>query len=139
MQLNLLPNLLLATSIIPITTALQSIYLGTLSTSAARSFIAFFSDSNPCADGTLFGFTPRGFADCDENLTILGHPNITFTGCKAVAGSPGTLPTGVADNGAPALKCKSKSNPPGSQYFANCPLTANSAIAGPVNLLEYCS
>ena len=132
-------QLLFATSLIPLATSLQSIYLATLSTSAARSFITFFSDSNPCTDGTLFGFTPRGFADCNEDLTILGHPNITFTGCKPAVGYSSSLPTGVADNGAPALKCKPQSNPAGSQYYANCPLTANSAIAGPVNLLEYCS
>lgn len=138
MQLNIL-QLLLATSSIPLAASLQSICLGVLGNSAARSFITFFSDSNPCTDGTLFGFTPRGFADCNENLTILGHQNITFTGCKPLTGSPGSLPTGIADNGAPALKCKPQSNPPGSQYYANCPLTANSAIAGPVSLLEYCS
>lgn len=123
----------------PLATSLQTIYLGTLATSAAQSFIAFFSDSNPCTDGTLFGYTPRGFADCNEDLTILGHPNITFTGCKAVTGFPGMLPTGVADGGVPALKCKKMGNPQGQQYFAECPLVAGNPIAGPVSLLEYCS
>ncbi|KAF6233250.1 hypothetical protein HO173_008539 [Letharia columbiana] len=140
MRLNLL-QLLFAVSLTPLTAALQTIYLAYLASSGSPHFIAFFSDSNPCTDGTLFGYTPEGFEDCNEDLTILGHQNITFTGCKPTTAFPFSLPTGVADNGAPALKCKPASNPPGGPYgdYANCAYTPSAAIVGPVSLLEFCS
>lgn len=47
-----------------------------------NSFIAFFSNSDACNDSTIFGFVPNGFTECNQTLTILGHPNNTFTGRK---------------------------------------------------------
>lgn len=140
MQFSLL-QLLFATSLIPLAAGLQTIYLAYIASSGLPHFIAFFSDSNPCTDGTLFGYTPRGFADCNENITILGHQDITFTGCHPTTAFPFSLPTAVADNGVPALKCKHASDPPGALYgaYANCAYTPTAAIAGPVKLLEYCS
>ena len=107
-------------------------------------FIAFFSDSNPCTDGTLFGIPQIGFQNCNQPLTILGHQNITFTGCPPYTTTfPGSLPTGVADSGAPALKCKPKANPPNGPYggYADCPyIPGNDKVnVGSVSLLEYCS
>lgn len=104
-------------------------------------FIAFFSDSPPCTDGAIFGYTPEGFADnCNTNITILGHPDISFTGCKPVSTFPFTLPTAVSDGGTPALKCKPTTNPQGTATpYANCPYSPSASIVGPVELLEYCS
>ncbi|CAF9936639.1 MAG: hypothetical protein ALECFALPRED_006908 [Alectoria fallacina] len=134
-------QLVFATFLVPFTTALQTIYLATLASSGGNNYLAFFSDSNPCTDGTRFGYLPVGFDNCNQDITILGHENITFTGCKPYTGYPGTLPTGVADDGTPALKCKPASNPPGSLYglYASCEPDANNDNVGGVSLLEYCS
>ncbi|MCJ1454040.1 hypothetical protein MMC28_004390 [Mycoblastus sanguinarius] len=128
--------------LVPLATALQSIYLGTDSSSGQQgTYIAFFSDSDPCQSGTRFGFLPAGFDNCNQDLTILGHANITFTGCKPynyTVGYPGSLPTGVSDGGAPALKCVKKSDPT-SYPFASCEPDVSGDNVGFVQLVEYCS
>ena len=113
-------------------TALQTIYLGTTYTTYRGSYIAFFSDSDPCNDGTVFGSTPN-FQDCNKDLTILGHTNITFTGCTY--DRAGFLPTGVSDLGAPALTCKPVSNPP-QGYYATC--YGSPTVGRYVSLTKYC-
>lgn len=66
-----------------------------------------------CGSLAFAGFLPAGFVNCNQNLTILSHAEITFTGCKPYTGSyPGSLPTGVSDGGVPALKCVKAENPP---------------------------
>ena len=118
-------QVLFATSLIPVTTALQSIYFATLASSGGyvcseifplksliarhilisvpwmssrlailaydlqidrfeqNFLLAFFLDSNPCTDGASFGYLPVGFDNCNQDMTILGHENITFTGSKS--------------------------------------------------------
>lgn len=131
-------------SLLPLTIALQTIYLAIDSSSGQQgTYIAFFADSDPCNDGTRFGFLPQGFNNCNQNLTILGHPDITFTGCKPYTGYPGSLPTGVSDGGTPALKCVPATNPPSatsgpdSEYgvYEIC----NTNNGGFVDVIEYCS
>lgn len=102
--------------------------------------IQSYTDPPRCVeDGTRFGFLPAGFDHCDANLSILGHPNITFTGCKPYTGYPGSLPTGVSDEGAHALNCV-KATDPSSRYgvFATCEPDVTKNV-GFVELLEYCS
>ena len=104
--------------------------------------IAFFSDSDPCNDGTTFGGPYCDGSFCNEDITILGHPNITFTGCKAHKNLvTEEIPSGVSDNGTPALKCKQASNPPGSLYgvYAVCNGGTSSKNGGYVNVDSYCS
>ncbi len=108
--------------------------------------IAFFSDSNPCTDGNAsFSYVTNAYCSgnfCNEPITILGHQNTVFTGCKSVNNTvTKEIPTGVSDNGAPALKCKPVSNPPGSQYgvYAYCPADQGNTNVGYVNVDAYCS
>ncbi|CAD6581309.1 MAG: hypothetical protein ASARMPRED_000579 [Alectoria sarmentosa] len=152
-------------SLLPLTMALQTIYLAVDTSSGQQyvsssvlfplsinldrpplktgTYIAFFSDSDPCNDGTRFGNLPQGFDNCNQNLTILGHPDITFTGCKPYTGYPGSLPTGVSDGGAPALKCVSATNPPSATSRPNAEYgvyeICNTNNGGFVNVVEYCS
>ncbi|KAM0804307.1 hypothetical protein BDR22DRAFT_885574 [Usnea florida] len=125
---------LFLTFLIPFTSALQTIYLAYVASSGF----------NPCNDGAVIGYTPLGFANqCNQNITILGHQDIAFTGCHPTSTFPFSLPNGVSDGGTPALKCTPTSNPPGGPYgaFANCPYPAppDANVVGPVELLEYCS
>lgn len=130
-------------SFLPLATALQTIYLGT--DAAVRNqgqYIAWFSDSNPCNDGTQFGYLPRGFNDCDVPLTILGHTNITFTGCNTGihASSYPTLPTGVSDDGVPTLTCVAAENPPDAPGYEDGVYDlCGGNNGGIVNVVEYCS
>ncbi|CAD6575065.1 MAG: hypothetical protein ASARMPREDX12_007079 [Alectoria sarmentosa] len=131
-------------SLLPLTMALQTIYLAVDTSSGQQgTYIAFFSDSDPCNDGTRFGNLPQGFDNCNQNLTILGHPDITFTGCKPYTGYPGSLPTGVSDGGAPALKCVPATNPPSATSRPNAEYgvyeICNTNNGGFANVVEYCS
>ena len=118
--------------IIPAATALQTIYLATLSYNGRYgNYLAFFSDSDACNDGVAFG-SINTFTYCDVPLTLLGHENITFTGCP----NPGNLPTGVADEGAPALTCQQVYYPPPAAFYDRCDLPGK---GGYVSLLLYCS
>ena len=137
-------SLFLMSLLASVTTALQTIYLGTDSASGiSGAYIAWFSDSDPCNDGTRFGYLPRGFNDCNEPLTILGHTNITFTGCNTGihASSYPTLPTGVSDNGAPALKCVAAQNPPSAPGYKDgrFEVCIGGKNGGIVSVVEYCS
>lgn len=136
-------------SLLPLTTyALQTIYLGTRSVPGQQPgspgrYIAWFSDSDPCNDGVKAGELPFGFPDCYQPLTILGHTNITFTGCNTDnhSNSYPTLPTGVNDNGVPALQCVVAENPPSAPgyedgRYEDCDLGDDSGI---VQVVEYCS
>lgn len=121
-------------SFLPLTMGIQTIYLGYVENSAQNAYIAWFSDTataNVCSQGTVFGQRYGGqFTYCNQDLTILGHTNITFTGCNA--SDPTQLPTGVSDLGKPALKCAPASTPPGG-----FPCAANGG-AGVIGVLEYC-
>ena len=102
--------------------------------------IAFFSDSDPCNDGTTFGPVYCEGNFCNQNITILGHADITFTGCKPISGAVTTeIPTGVSDGGAPALKCKRASNPPGGENGAYAVCNEGSVHGGFVSVDAYCS
>ncbi|CAF9925806.1 MAG: hypothetical protein ALECFALPRED_003222 [Alectoria fallacina] len=144
MQLGLI-QLLIAISLVPHAAALQTIYFGIIGSSAGPGeCIAWFSDSDPCADGaTGFGYAYCAGNFCNEDITILGHPNITFTGCHPITSqsTPDYLPKGVSDDGVPALKCKPASNPPGSLYGADatCEPDEGNPNAGFVNIYSYCS
>lgn len=96
------------------------------------AYIAWFSDSSDvCEQGTVFGDHSGGdFTYCDQDLTLLDHPNITFTGCDP--SSLTSLPTGVSDEGNPALICAPATTPPGG-----FPCAANGG-AGVIEVLEYC-
>ena len=129
-------------SLLPAASALQTIYLGYITTNNRYgSYIAWFSDSDPC-DGTSFGNIFNQFRDCDRPITILGHEGITFTGCQTPAQTPGAnggYPTGVSDDGAPALSCSRDGYPsPGSEgtFIARCNGPSN---FGYVTIIEYCS
>ena len=123
-------------SLLPATSALQRIYLGYItSNNRYGSYIAWFSDSDPCSDGTSFGNIFNQFRNCDQAISILGHEGITFTGCP----NPGSYPTGVSDGGAPALTCSRDGYPsPGSEgsFIARCEGPSN---FGYVTIVEYCS
>lgn len=131
-------------SFLPLTTALQSIYLGKDQTSnQAPTFIAWFSDSDTCNDGVRFRSVNQVFNDCHEQLTLLGHSNITFSGCNTSnhANSYPTLPTGVNDEGVLALRCVSAGNPMNAPEFeegrfVTCMGGSNEGV---VNVIEYCS
>lgn len=101
-------------------------------------FIAFFSNSDTCNDGTIFGFVPNGFTECNQNLTILGHPNNTFTGLQAPDDQcySSSLPMSVSDDGVPALECAAAENPPSNPS----PITSGCIQDGRgpyVGVLEY--
>ncbi|KAM0794225.1 hypothetical protein BDR22DRAFT_827111 [Usnea florida] len=113
---------------------IQTIYLGYVENSAQNAYIAWFSDSpDVCTEGTVFGEHQFGspFTYCDDDITILSHTNITFTGCNPH--NTTSLPTGVSDLGAPALTCNAASTPPGG-----FPCAANGG-AGVIEVLEYCT
>ena len=87
-----------------------------------------------------------GFVNCDQDITILGHSNIIFTGCQqpCTAPYPYCYPTGVSDNGAgaPALTCRNATNPPdapGIEYgiYASCEPGTNNG--GSVIVRKFCS
>ena len=136
-----IPQLLLATSMVPLATALQTMYFGFFGGAGAEFYFTWFSDSDPClaTDGVILNYVEVGF-HCDEPFTMMGHENLTFTGC------PADYPhyhTGVSDNGVPALTCEPASNPPDGPYglFADCPypqVNPNYYIGG-VGVAEYCS
>src|SRR5467141_2431110 len=89
--------------------ALQDIYIGTIGTCGTDKYgpdwFVRFKDGPACATGIDVGPTGNGL--CDKNVTILGHKFITFTGCPPppYGGSIPGPPTGVSDDGAPALTC----------------------------------
>lgn len=66
----------------------------------------WFSDAPVCkkenrVDTGSRVYGPRGL--CTQGpYTLQGHGGITFTGC---GGANGDAPTGVRDNGVPALRC----------------------------------
>lgn len=130
--------------LLPLTTALQPIYLGKdQPPNQPPTYIAWFSDSDPCNDGVRFGSFNRGFLECQTQLTLLGHPNITFSGCNngMHASSYPTLPTGVNDGGVPVLTCVGAGNPSdapefGEGRFVSCIGGSNEGV---VNVVEYCS
>jgi hypothetical protein len=101
--------LALALPLLPTTLALQSILLGGRAFPCdgdSQTWYAWFSDAATCSSGTDIG--PRGFgfpSICSYEVTILGHSNITFTGCDPAEQGNGE-PTGVDDGGAPALTCE---------------------------------
>ena len=136
-----IPQLLLATSMVPLATALQTMYFGFFGGAGAEFYFTWFSDSDPClaTDGVILNYVEVGF-HCDEPFTMMGHENLTFTGCPA---DYPHYPTGVSDNGLPALTCEPASNPPDGPYglFADCPypqVNPNYYIGG-VGVAEYCS
>jgi hypothetical protein len=97
-------------------TALQNIYIGTIGGCGqymlGPDWYVWFIDGPACTTGTdagavqFFGYT--GGDLCGKNITILGHQYIMFTGCPPAAdgGFPYGPPTGVSDNGVPALTCE---------------------------------
>ena len=134
-------QLLLATSMVPLATALQSMYFGSFGEAGGYFYFTWFSDSDPCltTDGVILDYILSGF-HCDRPFTMMGHENLTFTGCAA---DYPNHPTGVSDNGAPALTCVPASNPPDGPYglFANCPYPQvdPNYYVGFVSVSEYCS
>jgi len=89
--------------------ALQIIYVGTIGGCGSNKYgpdwYVWFIDGPACTTGTDAGPTQYfGNELCSKNITILGHEHITFTGCTYPYGLQGP-PTGVSDNGAPALRC----------------------------------
>ena len=73
---------------------------------------------------------------------MLGHDNLTFTVCPPTDNYSG-LPTGVSDNGVPALTCQPASNPLDGPFgeSAYCPyprVVEGDYIEG-VSLLKYYS
>ena len=143
MRFIIIPPLLLAASLLPrATRALESMYFGTLGGAGALFYFTWFSDSDPCADGTVLVYYNVGFHcnTLDDPITVLGHENLTFTGCPAEWPH---YPTGVSDNGVPALTCVPASNPPDGPYgeFADCPYPRVNPdfYIGGVSVLEYCS
>jgi hypothetical protein len=105
-------------------TALQNIYIGTIGGCGETyeygpDWYVWFIDGPACTTGTDAGPTQDydvlGDGDlCGRNITILGHQYITFTGCPYYpygGESPYGAPTGVSDNGAPALTCAAYSAP----------------------------
>ena len=91
-------------------TALQNIYIGTIGGCGTNKYgpdwYTWFIDGPACTEGTDAGPTQYfGNELCGKNITILGHQYITFTGCEPPYGLEGP-PTGVSDNGVPALTCK---------------------------------
>lgn len=121
-------------TLLPFTMGIQTIYLGYYENSAEDTWFAWFSDTatpKVCTQGTVFGHHYAGNFDyCNKPITILGHTNITFTGCDPK--NPASLPTGVSDGGKPALKCKPATTPPGGY-----PCAANGGV-GIVEVVEYC-
>ena len=104
-------------------TALQNIYIGTIGACGTENhgpaWYVWFIDGPACTTGTSAGpfdfFPPSGPSDlCGQNITILGHEYITFTGCApptSIFNQVYGPPTGVSDNGAPALTCEAYSLP----------------------------
>lgn len=101
-------------------TALDCLYLGNITTCGTNKYgpdwLIWFTDSSPCTDGVDAGPTQNfgnGLCDEGDSFTVDGHSGITFTGCTPVAPPyyvPGP-PTGVSDNGVPALTCEPISLP----------------------------
>ena len=85
--------------------AIQNIFLGAINPPGDELdySIAWFTDGDPCEDGTVQGpgFLGPFPSFCAGEWTILGHTGITFTGCN----SGDHYPNGVSDGGAPALTC----------------------------------
>ena len=119
-------------ALIPAATALQTIYLGYATYGRYGPYVAWFSDSDVCSDGTAFGsIVGSSFSDyCNKDITILGHTNITFTGCQG-----GNYAGGVSDLGAPALTC-SRQGYESTNFDTRC---NGPAVSGYVTKLEYCS
>ncbi|KAN0071601.1 hypothetical protein V8E54_010197 [Elaphomyces granulatus] len=92
--------------------ALQNIYIGTIGGCGSNKYgpdwWVWFIDGPACTTGTDVGPTQYfGNELCGKNVTILGHQFITFTGCPPppYGGYIPGPPTGVSDDGAPALTC----------------------------------
>jgi hypothetical protein len=92
--------------------ALQNIFIGTIGGCGTNKYgpdwWVWFRDAPACTTGTDVGPTQYfGNGLCGKNVTILGHEFITFTGCAIPPYGPiPGPPTGVSDNGIPALTCK---------------------------------
>lgn len=99
--------------------SLQNIHIGTIQTcggsnkSGPEDWYVWFSDSPACTSGTDLG--PSTDSLCEKTATVLGHTGITFTGCGQ-AGAP----TGISDNGAPALTCVPESTVPEQKCPSPC-------------------
>ena len=120
-------------------TALQNIFIGTIGGCGSNKYgpdwYVWFIDGPACTTGTDAGPT-QYFGDelCSKNITILGHEYITFTGCEYPYGLEGP-PTGVSDNGVPALTCEAF-NLPNQQCPSPCnPSTQTVTVT--TNLLCY--
>ena len=68
------------------------------------------SDSGPSDNLPRHRLLPRPTVRLPRHI-IASPTNITFTGCKPYTGSPGSLPTGVSDGGAPALNMRRRREP----------------------------
>ena len=91
--------------------ALQNVYIGVKQENCGSGSVKggrydlWFIDSDVCNDGVITGYPRFATSLCADTYTILGHTGITFTGCSPPSmGNPG-LPTGVSDDGNPALTC----------------------------------
>jgi len=113
--------------------AIQNIFLGQTNPPGDNLdySIAWFTDSDPCNDGTVQGpgFVGPFPSFCAGTWTILGHTGITFTGCN----SGDHYPSGVSDGGAPALTCEFVD----PETFITCP--DDSANPGFLNTMLRCS
>ncbi|KAN0067950.1 hypothetical protein V8E54_013878 [Elaphomyces granulatus] len=90
-------------------TLLGTLVVGTATVSALQNiFIGTIGGCGTNKYGTDVGPTQYfGNGLCGKNVTILGHEFITFTGCAIPPYGPiPGPPTGVSDNGIPALTCK---------------------------------
>ena len=86
--------------------ALQNILIGTIEGCSSNKYgpdwYVWFADSPTCTTGVDLGPTSSmGGGLCGRDVTILGHSGIMFTGCSSKTGPP----SGVSDNGGPALMC----------------------------------
>ncbi|KAF1809436.1 hypothetical protein P152DRAFT_165663 [Eremomyces bilateralis CBS 781.70] len=125
------------------TTALQSIYVGTRSADYVKGgrYVVWFSDSDVCKQGVTYGYPGYGVDVCDYDFTLLGHPDIEFTGCYPAP--HGDNPTGVKDGDAAALTCSADGadgplGPDLSTVKIQCPGDSQSANGYEVELRRYC-
>ncbi|KAF1808657.1 hypothetical protein P152DRAFT_462374 [Eremomyces bilateralis CBS 781.70] len=100
------------TALVASTTALQTIYIGNKNENCGSGSVKggrydiWFSDSDVCQDGLIYGYPRFNTWLCEGNYTLLGHEGISFTGCEPpdYIGDY-SFPTGVSDDGVPALTC----------------------------------